>query len=206
MQTPVASIIMFIVAAFLGALGAIPLQGGCRPYERDVDQLLLNPLLLGGVACYIAVMVGHRIGRDHRRGNLDCLAAPRADCPQAEGVQTMIGWWTTDRQWQHVWERWFSCRHALDHPLVVTVVIGAIVVSIVAGVVIQLLRRSGRISPDLYRDLYLRWRSWIVIAVLVLAPILLGAAWTMLAVFLLSLACYYEFDGRLACTARSTST
>ena len=105
----------------------------------------------------------------------------------------MIGWAITDQQWQRVWEQWFSCRHALDHPVVVTVVSGAIVASIVAGVAIQLLRRSGLIAPELYRDLYLRWRSWMVIVVLILAPILLGAAWTMLAVFLLSLTCYYEF-------------
>ena len=73
------------------------------------------------------------------------------------------------------------------------VVIGVAIVSVVAGVAIQWLRWSGRVSPDLYRDLYLRWRSWIVIVVLILVPTLLGAAWTMLAVALLSLACYYEF-------------
>ena len=99
----------------------------------------------------------------------------------------------TVQQWERVWERWFHCQHALDHPVVLAVVIGAIILSIVAGVVIQWLRWSGQVSPDLYRDLYLRWRSWIVILVVILVPILLGAAWTMLAVVLLSLTCYYEF-------------
>jgi uncharacterized membrane protein len=57
MQTPVASIIMFVVAAFVGALGQFLYKAGADRTSETWTSYALNPLLLGGVACYIAVMV-----------------------------------------------------------------------------------------------------------------------------------------------------
>jgi len=85
----------------------------------------------------------------------------------------------------------FGYQHAFDHPVVAWTVVAVVVALTIAGTAIQVLRR--RISDDSYRELYLRWRSWMVISVLILVPTLLGAAWTMAAVALLSLACYYEY-------------
>ena len=38
-----------------------------------------------------------------------------------------------------------------------------------------------------------RWRSWLWLVALTLLPILLGAAWVMAAVLVLSLLCYREY-------------
>ena len=97
------------------------------------------------------------------------------------------------QQWQRVLERWFGYQHAFDHPFVFWTVVCVMVLLGLSGIAIQVLRRTGRIRDDGYRDLYLRWRSWLVISALILVPTLLGAAWTMAAVALLSLACYYEY-------------
>ena len=98
-----------------------------------------------------------------------------------------------EADWQRVFQRWFGYQHALDHPLVQGVLITVTLLSATAGVAIIWLHRSRRISPEGYRDAWLRWRSWVMIATLILIPTLLGAAWIMAAVALLSLACYYEF-------------
>ncbi|MGO9112911.1 MAG: phosphatidate cytidylyltransferase [Thermoguttaceae bacterium] len=95
--------------------------------------------------------------------------------------------------WQRVWQRWFAWGDAFDHPVVIGVTVAAAVLLVVAGGMIQWLRWSGKIGPEGYRDVYLRWRSWIVVSVFTIVPTLLGAAWTMAAVAFLSLACYYEF-------------
>jgi uncharacterized membrane protein len=57
MQTPISSIMMFIVAALLGALGQFLYKAGADRTGDTVTSYLLNPLLLGGVACYIGVMI-----------------------------------------------------------------------------------------------------------------------------------------------------
>ncbi len=57
MQTPIASILMFAVAALLGALGQFLYKAGADRTAETVSSYLLNPLLLCGVACYIGVMV-----------------------------------------------------------------------------------------------------------------------------------------------------
>ena len=95
--------------------------------------------------------------------------------------------------WERVCRRWFAWDQAFDHPVVVGVVVAVAVLVAAAGVTIQWLRWSGKIGAEGYRDVYLRWRSWILVSVLTMVPALLGAAWTMAAVALLSLACYYEF-------------
>ena len=57
MATPTASIVMFLVAAVLGALGQYLYKSGAETSGGSVQSYLLNPRLLGGVVCYVAVMV-----------------------------------------------------------------------------------------------------------------------------------------------------
>jgi hypothetical protein len=57
MQTSPAAIFMFVIAAFLGALGQFLYKSGADRAGGSVASYLLNARLLGGVVCYIAVMV-----------------------------------------------------------------------------------------------------------------------------------------------------
>ena len=56
MRTPAESIIMFAVAAFVGALGQFFYKSGAERTGASLGSYLLNARLLGGVVCYIAVM------------------------------------------------------------------------------------------------------------------------------------------------------
>ena len=56
MTTPAISIIFFIVAAFLGAVGQYLYKSGADLADGGIASYLLNWRLLAGVACYIAVM------------------------------------------------------------------------------------------------------------------------------------------------------
>ena len=57
MQTPMASIMMYVVAAVVGAVGQILYKTGSDRADGTVAGYLLNPRILGGVVCYVAVMV-----------------------------------------------------------------------------------------------------------------------------------------------------
>jgi multidrug transporter EmrE-like cation transporter len=57
MQTPLLSIVFFLLASLLGALGQFLYKSGAERATGGVTSYLLNPRLLGGVLCYIAVMV-----------------------------------------------------------------------------------------------------------------------------------------------------
>ena len=57
MQTTSAAVFMFVVAAFLGALGQFLYKSGADRASGSVASYLLNTRLLGGVLCYVAVMV-----------------------------------------------------------------------------------------------------------------------------------------------------
>lgn len=57
MKTPIGSIIMFIVAAIFGAVGQYLYKSGADATNERWTSYLLNSRLLGGVVCYVAVMV-----------------------------------------------------------------------------------------------------------------------------------------------------
>lgn len=57
MKTPAASVAFFALAAFLGAWGQFLYQSGAARAGGTWASYLLNPRLLGGAACYVAVMV-----------------------------------------------------------------------------------------------------------------------------------------------------
>src|SRR5262245_27406250 len=94
---------------------------------------------------------------------------------------------------QETLQRWFGFQHALDHPLTVIMTASVVVLLGIGGVMISVLGRWGRISPEDRLELGKRYRSWLAIVPLLLAPILLGAFWTILGVGLLSLLCYQDF-------------
>jgi hypothetical protein len=56
MKTPIASIAMFAIAAVLGAAGQFLYKSGAELINRS-PWSVLNLRLLGGVGCYIGVMV-----------------------------------------------------------------------------------------------------------------------------------------------------
>lgn len=64
--TPPLSIALFAVAAFVGALGQLLYKTGADRLDGTAAGVLLNAPLLGGIACYIAVMglfvAAYRIG------------------------------------------------------------------------------------------------------------------------------------------------
>jgi len=57
MTTPTISIVFFLIASFLGALGQYLYKSGADLASGSVASYALNPRLLSGVVCYVAVMV-----------------------------------------------------------------------------------------------------------------------------------------------------
>jgi multidrug transporter EmrE-like cation transporter len=57
MNTPATSIILFALAAILGAVGQYLYKSGADLATGSLGSYLLNLRLAGGVACYVAVMV-----------------------------------------------------------------------------------------------------------------------------------------------------
>lgn len=57
MSTPVVSIVFFLIASFLGALGQYLYKSGAELADGSIFSYVFNPRLLSGVVCYIAVMV-----------------------------------------------------------------------------------------------------------------------------------------------------
>jgi phosphatidate cytidylyltransferase len=95
---------------------------------------------------------------------------------------------------QATWQRLFGWRHAFDEPVVVLIiaVLGAGLV--LAPLLILALDRTGRLGPALRADLRSRYLSWLIMVPLIVLPVLIGAAATIAAVAVLSLACYREFS------------
>ena len=90
-------------------------------------------------------------------------------------------------------DRLFGWRHAFDHPVTVVLLAGVGAILVAAPLVFVALRRAGVVDATLWRELWLRYWSWLVLVPLLVVPVLLGAAWTMAAVTLLSLFCYREY-------------
>ena len=91
--------------------------------------------------------------------------------------------------WQHL----FGWRTAFDHPVTADAVTGILAALAIAPLVIHALARFNVISPKLREELWLRWKSWLWLTAVMLGPILLGAAWVMIAVAVLSWFCFQEF-------------
>jgi len=90
-------------------------------------------------------------------------------------------------------ERLFDFRSAFEHPVTVWITVAIVAALVLAFVVIGVLKATGRVGPELHRELVKRTRSWAVMAPLLVIPVLQGGFWTMLAATSLSLLCYQEF-------------
>jgi amino acid transporter len=73
------------------------------------------------------------------------------------------------------------------------ITIAVIAALLIAAIITWLLHATGRTSDKLHDELVKRVVSWAVMTPLLLGPVLLGAAWTILAVSILSILCYREF-------------
>jgi phosphatidate cytidylyltransferase len=91
------------------------------------------------------------------------------------------------------WPRLFDTGPIFANPVtaVVTATVAALLLLTIP--VIHLLARRGMIDGQLRDELLLRGWSWMVLAPLILGPILLGTAWTIVAIGLLGLLCYREY-------------
>jgi phosphatidate cytidylyltransferase len=94
---------------------------------------------------------------------------------------------------QKTWVRLFGFQHAFDEPVVVVIVSILGIALAITPLAILILDRTGRLGPDLKGDLWRRYLSWLVMVPLVLLPVLLGAAWTLLLLTALSLLSFREF-------------
>jgi phosphatidate cytidylyltransferase len=90
-------------------------------------------------------------------------------------------------------QRLFGFQGAFEHPFVLAATILVAVAMLLAAGAIASLSRSGRVTEEHSTELWARLRSWVWLALAMLLPILLGAAWVMAAVLLLSLLTYSEY-------------
>ena len=56
-KTPFISVLLFLIASLLGAVGQFLYKSGAESAGRSFSSYLLNVRILGGVVCYTAVMV-----------------------------------------------------------------------------------------------------------------------------------------------------
>jgi phosphatidate cytidylyltransferase len=94
---------------------------------------------------------------------------------------------------QQAWDRLFGYRHAFDEPVVVLIVSVLGLALVIFPLAIFILDRAGRFGPALRADFRRRSISTLYMVPIVVLPVLLGAAWTILAVTVLSLFCYRDF-------------
>jgi phosphatidate cytidylyltransferase len=94
---------------------------------------------------------------------------------------------------QKTWDRLFGSGHAFDESAVIGIVSILGIALAVTPLAIFLMDRTGRFERDLIRDLWRRYFSWLVMVPLVVPPILLGAAWSLVLFTVLSLLCLREF-------------
>jgi len=90
-------------------------------------------------------------------------------------------------------DRLFGIDSAFDHPVTLWLTVGVAFALAIAPMVILVLARVRQITPQLRSELLRRYYSWLVMVPVLMAPVLLGAFWTILAVGALSLLCYREY-------------
>jgi phosphatidate cytidylyltransferase len=90
-------------------------------------------------------------------------------------------------------QRLFGARYAFEHPVTLWVTVVVVGILVIAALVVAILGRTGRLTDETRLELQQRIRSWCLLAPLMIGPILLGGAWVMLAVLILSICCYREF-------------
>ncbi len=89
--------------------------------------------------------------------------------------------------------RFWDLGAAFAHPVTAVLVGGAVAVIVAASLVIFVLARARKVGPALEKELWLRTFSWALIVPAIVVPVLVGPAWTILAVGALGLLCYQEY-------------
>ncbi|MFZ4576031.1 MAG: phosphatidate cytidylyltransferase [Phycisphaerales bacterium] len=89
--------------------------------------------------------------------------------------------------------RLFSPSAAFAHPATLPMVAGIGAALVVATVIIEVLGRTGKVTREHLAELRKRTLSWWILAPLMLVPVLLGAATSILAVLVLSIFAYREY-------------
>lgn len=89
--------------------------------------------------------------------------------------------------------RLFDYTRAFDHPVTLGATVAIAVILLLVPLIVIGLAGAGKIGAALKKELLQRYFSWLVIAPLLLGPIILGAAWTILGIGALSLLCYREY-------------
>lgn len=90
-------------------------------------------------------------------------------------------------------ERFFGYGHAFSHPFTLISVCAIAAALMVTPFIFITLHATVGVSEKTYRELWARWRSWIWICLGLIIPILLGSAWVIAGVLVLSLCCFREF-------------
>lgn len=79
------------------------------------------------------------------------------------------------------------------HPLAFWIVVGVGGVLAVTPLIFLALQAAGRITPEMKGELWTRYRSWLVLAPLMMAPVVAGRLPAIVAVAVLGAMCYREF-------------
>jgi phosphatidate cytidylyltransferase len=79
------------------------------------------------------------------------------------------------------------------HPITFWITIAIIGVMAIAPGIFLVLGRASKLTAALHKDLWTRYKSWLILAPLMVGPILAGRLWTIVAVGVLGLLCYREF-------------
>jgi phosphatidate cytidylyltransferase len=90
-------------------------------------------------------------------------------------------------------DRLLGYHQAWEHPATFWVTVGIVILAGLSGIAILMLRLTMKLEGANFTDVFARWKSWLWLSLFILVPILLGAAWTIAAVTLLSLGCYREY-------------
>jgi phosphatidate cytidylyltransferase len=89
--------------------------------------------------------------------------------------------------------RLFGAGHAFDEPVTLWITLGVLAALIIAPIIILIVSWFGLIPTVQRAELFKRYFSWLVLVPMMGIPVLLGAAWMIAAVFVLSLACFNEY-------------
>lgn len=90
-------------------------------------------------------------------------------------------------------DRLVGLSTAFEDPVALWLGGSVAVVTVVAYVGVVVARRAGALRGDFAAEIVARCRTWFLLSMAFLIPLMLGAAWTSLAILLVSLLCYREF-------------
>ena len=90
-------------------------------------------------------------------------------------------------------ERLFDPSITLDEPIAIITVCIIIAALVFTPAITLILQSLNRISETLSHEILIRTRSWAIISLLVIGPILLGAAWAIAMVYAIAIFCYIEY-------------